>query len=91
MVSSTNGELNVDEPTGAPSNTQIAARAEVEVAEEAKYVCASRFFLKSSVCGICLVFPMSVAYIHNLPLNPSFLHDDHSDAGGGTAFFTCSA
>uniref|UniRef100_H9GC86 non-specific serine/threonine protein kinase n=1 Tax=Anolis carolinensis TaxID=28377 RepID=H9GC86_ANOCA len=36
VVSSTNGELNTDEPTGAPSNIQLAARTEVEVVEEAK-------------------------------------------------------
>ncbi|XP_053128102.1 casein kinase I isoform X3 [Hemicordylus capensis] len=35
VVSSTNGELNIEEPTEAPSSTQIAARAEVEVVEEA--------------------------------------------------------
>ncbi|XP_060611585.2 casein kinase I isoform X3 [Anolis sagrei] len=35
VVSSTNGELNTDEPTGAPSNIQLAARTEVEVVEEA--------------------------------------------------------
>lgn len=39
VVSSTNGELNVDDPTGAHSNAPIAAQAEVEVVEEAKYVC----------------------------------------------------
>uniref|UniRef100_A0A670ZDG0 non-specific serine/threonine protein kinase n=1 Tax=Pseudonaja textilis TaxID=8673 RepID=A0A670ZDG0_PSETE len=38
VVSSTNGELNVEEPAGAPSNVQLAARTEVEVVEEAKYV-----------------------------------------------------
>ena len=38
MVSSTNGELNVDDPTGAHSNAPITAHAEVEVVEEAKYV-----------------------------------------------------
>ncbi|XP_060611584.2 casein kinase I isoform X2 [Anolis sagrei] len=39
VVSSTNGELNTDEPTGAPSNIQLAARTEVEVVEEAKCCC----------------------------------------------------
>lgn len=38
VVSSTNGELNVDDPTGAHSNAPITAQAEVEVVEEAKYV-----------------------------------------------------
>ncbi|KAL2790676.1 casein kinase I isoform gamma-1 isoform 2 [Daubentonia madagascariensis] len=38
VVSSTNGELNVDDPTGAHSNAPITAHAEVEVVEEAKYV-----------------------------------------------------
>ncbi|NXG07612.1 KC1G1 kinase, partial [Sakesphorus luctuosus] len=36
VVSSTNGELNVDDPTGAHSNAPITAQAEVEVVEEAK-------------------------------------------------------
>ncbi|XP_010004221.1 PREDICTED: casein kinase I isoform gamma-1 isoform X5 [Chaetura pelagica] len=35
VVSSTNGELNVDDPTGAHSNAPITAQAEVEVVEEA--------------------------------------------------------
>ncbi|RLW03630.1 hypothetical protein DV515_00006237, partial [Chloebia gouldiae] len=38
VVSSTNGELNVDDPTGAHSNAPITAQAEVEVVEEAKHV-----------------------------------------------------
>ncbi|CAO2634540.1 Casein kinase I isoform gamma-1 [Lemmus lemmus] len=38
VVSSTNGELNVDDPTGAHSNAPITAHTEVEVVEEAKYV-----------------------------------------------------
>lgn len=45
VVSSTNGELNVDDPTGAHSNAPITAHAEVEVVEEAKYVHLSRGFL----------------------------------------------
>uniref|UniRef100_A0A8C6XQE3 non-specific serine/threonine protein kinase n=1 Tax=Naja naja TaxID=35670 RepID=A0A8C6XQE3_NAJNA len=39
VVSSTNGELNVEEPAGAPSSVQLAARTEVEVVEEAKPMC----------------------------------------------------
>ncbi|NXI79610.1 KC1G1 kinase, partial [Rhipidura dahli] len=39
VVSSTNGELNVDDPTGAHSNAPITAQAEVEVVEEAKCCC----------------------------------------------------
>uniref|UniRef100_A0A8D1MC07 non-specific serine/threonine protein kinase n=1 Tax=Sus scrofa TaxID=9823 RepID=A0A8D1MC07_PIG len=39
VVSSTNGELNVDDPTGAHSNAPITAHAEVEVVEEAKCCC----------------------------------------------------
>ncbi|XP_014390947.1 PREDICTED: casein kinase I isoform gamma-1 isoform X3 [Myotis brandtii] len=35
VVSSTNGELNVDDPTGAHSNAPITAHPEVEVVEEA--------------------------------------------------------
>ncbi|XP_053221880.1 casein kinase I isoform X5 [Podarcis raffonei] len=45
VVSSTNGELNIDEPTGAPSNVQIAARTEVEVVEEAKATNRTFFFI----------------------------------------------
>uniref|UniRef100_A0A8D2BUQ6 non-specific serine/threonine protein kinase n=1 Tax=Sus scrofa TaxID=9823 RepID=A0A8D2BUQ6_PIG len=45
VVSSTNGELNVDDPTGAHSNAPITAHAEVEVVEEAKYVHLSRGLL----------------------------------------------
>ena len=37
VVSSTNGELNIDDPL-ANSNAPITAHAEVEVVEEAKYV-----------------------------------------------------
>lgn len=44
VVSSTNGELNVDDPTGAHSNAPITAQAEVEVVEEAKYVCFTTGF-----------------------------------------------
>ncbi|ELW71305.1 Casein kinase I isoform gamma-1 [Tupaia chinensis] len=39
VVSSTNGELNVDDPTGAHSIAPITAHAEVEVVEEAKCCC----------------------------------------------------
>lgn len=39
VVSSTNGELNVDDPTGAHSSAPITAHAEVEVVEEAKCCC----------------------------------------------------
>ncbi|XP_023568422.1 casein kinase I [Octodon degus] len=39
VVSSTNGELNADDPTGARSSAAIAAHAEVEVVEEAKCCC----------------------------------------------------
>ncbi|XP_015274256.1 PREDICTED: casein kinase I isoform gamma-1 [Gekko japonicus] len=39
VINSTNGELNMDEPPGVPSSTQIAERTEVEVVEEAKCCC----------------------------------------------------
>ncbi len=38
VVSSTNGELGGDDPTGGQSNTPITAPAEVEVVDETKYV-----------------------------------------------------
>ncbi|XP_029614597.1 casein kinase I isoform X2 [Salmo trutta] len=41
VVSSTNGELNADDPMTAHSNAPIAAQAEVDVVEEAKYVSAA--------------------------------------------------
>jgi hypothetical protein len=45
VVSSTNGELNVDDPIGTHSNAPITAHAEVEVVEEAKYVHLSKGLL----------------------------------------------
>uniref|UniRef100_A0A8C7M2H6 non-specific serine/threonine protein kinase n=1 Tax=Oncorhynchus mykiss TaxID=8022 RepID=A0A8C7M2H6_ONCMY len=41
VVSSTNGELNADDPMTAHSNAPIAAQADVEVVDEAKYVSAA--------------------------------------------------
>ncbi|XP_041088365.1 casein kinase I isoform X1 [Polyodon spathula] len=38
VVSSTNGELNTDDPTAGHSNAPITAPAEVEVVDETKYV-----------------------------------------------------
>ncbi|TRY86408.1 hypothetical protein DNTS_025363 [Danionella cerebrum] len=38
VVSSTNGELNADDPLAAHSNAPITAQAEVEVVDEAKYL-----------------------------------------------------
>ncbi|XP_076984316.1 casein kinase I isoform X7 [Tamandua tetradactyla] len=64
VVSSTNGELNVDDPTGAHSNAPITAHAEVEVVEEAKYVHLSRGFLShglknSILCLFLSALPIS--------------------------------
>uniref|UniRef100_A0A673NDD9 non-specific serine/threonine protein kinase n=1 Tax=Sinocyclocheilus rhinocerous TaxID=307959 RepID=A0A673NDD9_9TELE len=39
VVSSTNGELNADDPLAAHSNAPITAQAEVEVVDEAKCTC----------------------------------------------------
>lgn len=51
MVSSTNGELNAEDPLAAHSNAPITAQAEVEVVDEAKYVhMASHRFLLSVPC-----------------------------------------
>lgn len=55
VVSSTNGELNVDDPTGAHSNAPITAHAEVEVVEEAKYVHLS----KGLLCHAMNIFSVS--------------------------------
>lgn len=38
VVSSTNGELNTDDPTAGRSNAPITAPTEVEVMDETKYV-----------------------------------------------------
>lgn len=40
VVSSTNGELNTDDPTAGRSNAPITAPTEVEVMDETKYVLA---------------------------------------------------
>lgn len=37
VMSSTNGELNTDDPTAGHSNAPITAPTEVEVADETKY------------------------------------------------------
>lgn len=37
VVSSTNGELNADDPTAGHSNTPITAQAELETQSETKY------------------------------------------------------
>uniref|UniRef100_A0A8C1TDB7 Protein kinase domain-containing protein n=1 Tax=Cyprinus carpio TaxID=7962 RepID=A0A8C1TDB7_CYPCA len=51
VVSSTNGELNAEDPLAAHSNAPITAQAEVEVVDEAKYVhMASHRFLLSLPC-----------------------------------------
>lgn len=42
VVSSTNGELNADDPLAVHSNAPITAQAEVEVVDEAKYVSRTR-------------------------------------------------
>ncbi|KAI2574627.1 CSNK1G1 isoform 16, partial [Pan troglodytes] len=56
VVSSTNGELNVDDPTGAHSNAPITAHAEVEVVEEAKYVHLSRGLLSHGLKNLFCLF-----------------------------------
>lgn len=38
VVSSTNGELNADDPTAGHSNTPITQQPEVELVDETKYV-----------------------------------------------------
>lgn len=43
VVSSTNGELNADDPLAAHSNAPITVQAEVEVVDEAKYVTVQGF------------------------------------------------
>ena len=53
-MSSTNGELNTDDPTAGHSNAPITAPTEVEVADETKYgetieICESFLDSQSSV------------------------------------------
>ena len=57
MVSSTNGELNPDDPT-AHSNAPITAQAEVEVVDEAKYVSFASFSF--ILTAFCLHFAMEL-------------------------------
>lgn len=47
VVSSTNGELNADDPLAAHSNAPITVQAEVEVVDEAKYVSSDLYFCSS--------------------------------------------
>ncbi|KAM9426986.1 casein kinase I-like isoform 2-T3 [Salvelinus alpinus] len=49
VMSSTNGELNTDDPTAGHSNTPITAPAEVEVADETKCCC---FFKRRTGQGL---------------------------------------
>lgn len=71
VVSSTNGELNVDDPTGAHSNAPITAHAEVEVVEEAKYVHLSRGLLSHRLKNIFSV--SSLCVLDHLRLDSSCL------------------
>lgn len=45
VVSSTNGELNADDPTAGHSNTPITQQPEVELVDETKYVFFSLYLL----------------------------------------------
>ncbi|MGH0115351.1 UNVERIFIED_CONTAM: hypothetical protein FKN15_006779 [Acipenser sinensis] len=55
VVSSTNGELNADDPLAAHSNAPITAQAEVEVVDEAKYR-LNRGLLYTLCSGPCNTF-----------------------------------
>uniref|UniRef100_A0A8C5GX75 non-specific serine/threonine protein kinase n=1 Tax=Gouania willdenowi TaxID=441366 RepID=A0A8C5GX75_GOUWI len=62
VVSSTNGELNADDPH-AHSNAPITAQAEVEVVDEAKYVFTSICgFIPPSLCSSLLSAPFVVSW-----------------------------
>uniref|UniRef100_A0A8C9Z717 non-specific serine/threonine protein kinase n=1 Tax=Sander lucioperca TaxID=283035 RepID=A0A8C9Z717_SANLU len=50
VVSSTNGELNADDPLAVHSTQPIAAQAEVEVVDEAKYVIHLPHLSSMSIC-----------------------------------------
>lgn len=45
-MSSTNGELNADDPTAGHSNTPITQQQEVELVDETKYVYKKKNRLK---------------------------------------------
>lgn len=50
VVSSTNGELNADDPLAVHSNAPITVQAEVEVMDEAKYVPLLQCFCTTNLC-----------------------------------------
>lgn len=52
----------MDDPTGAHSNAPIAAHAEVEVVEEAKYVCLSRGLLSHRLKNLFSVSSVCCSY-----------------------------
>lgn len=70
VMSSTNGELNTDDPTAGHSNAPITAPTEVEVADETKYDTADRsqkFVNVSSMVGLVIGFGSStVLFNHSL-------------------------
>lgn len=64
VVSSTNGELNADDPLAAHSNAPITVQAEVEVVDEAKYVTVQGFYIvlvQLALCGIISVYKVIVS------------------------------
>ncbi len=69
VVSSTNGELNADDPLAAHSNAPITAQAEVEVVDEAKYVSHTRH-----TAPPCPSVASSLSRSSSLPLSVSFPH-----------------
>uniref|UniRef100_A0A8C4I0G2 non-specific serine/threonine protein kinase n=1 Tax=Dicentrarchus labrax TaxID=13489 RepID=A0A8C4I0G2_DICLA len=56
VVSSTNGELNADDPLAVHSNAPITAQAEVEVVDEAKYVCFVSSRQHNHLCCAIILF-----------------------------------
>uniref|UniRef100_A0A8K9V1P0 non-specific serine/threonine protein kinase n=1 Tax=Oncorhynchus mykiss TaxID=8022 RepID=A0A8K9V1P0_ONCMY len=63
VVSSTNGELNADDPLATHSNAPITVQAEVEVVDEAKYVSAHPSPLSNSTPSASpLLLHLSLSY-----------------------------
>lgn len=76
VVSSTNGELNADDPLAAHSNAPITAQAEVEVVDEAKYVsytCHSSPSCPSVTSSLSSVFLSAVSLPRHLLLCCGFV------------------
>lgn len=69
VMSSTNGELNTDDPTAGHSNAPITAPTEVEVADETKYETATHT-VHAERTRLSLPEPNSVLKLIKMELYP---------------------